>query len=93
MISGHVFHFYIFQNIFNKLSLLSELCYLFVKILTRYKADLIHGFTMPLHQGYYLTSVYSCIKFYCQRWGDLENFYFAGQRYGIIWKMSLTHKN
>ena len=30
-----------------------------------YKTDLKHAVTMPLHQGYYLTCIYSCIKFYC----------------------------
>ena len=35
------------------------------KILIHYKTDLKHGVTMPLHQRYYLTCIYSCIKFYC----------------------------
>ena len=66
MISGQFFYFNIFQtcgnleidlmvanqtHVSDKLSILLELRYLFVKILTNYKTDLKHAVTMPLHQG------------------------------------------
>ena len=38
------------KNVFNKLSILSELHYFFVKILTQYKKDLKHVVTMSSHQ-------------------------------------------
>ena len=64
MISGQFFYFNIFQtcgnleidlmvanqtHVSDKLSILSELRHLFVKILTHYKTDLKHDVTMPLH--------------------------------------------
>ena len=45
---------------------------LFIKILTNNKIDLKHAVTMLLHQGCYLTCIYSCIKFYVKKWGHLE---------------------
>ena len=52
-----------YTNISDKFSILSELRYFFVKILTHYKTDLKHTVDMSLHQGY-------CIKFYSQKRGD-----------------------
>ena len=44
-------------NVSDKSSILSELRYFFVKILTHRKTDLKHVVTMPLHQGYCLTCI------------------------------------
>ena len=52
---------------------------------------------MVLHQGYYLTSICSCIKCYCPKvrspdsWGS-KTVPFEGTRNDIIWKISFTHK-
>ena len=77
----YLFHFQIFQthgnleidfsinlkNVSAELSILSELRYIFGKILTHYKTDLKHAVTTPLHQGYCLTCTYGCMKFYCPK--------------------------
>ena len=87
MIPGQFFSFSNFSNfwkfvnrfwyqvkkmIFDKLSILSELRYFSVKILTYYKTDLKHAVAMPLHQGYCLTCIYICISFYCPKMRNPE---------------------
>ena len=64
MISGQFFHFQISYTFENFLSILLELHYLFVKILTHYKTRLKSAFIMPLHQTNCLTCTYSFKKFY-----------------------------
>ena len=49
-----------------------ELRYFFAKVLTHYKTDLKYAVTMPLHQEYFLTCIYSCIKF------DIQNLKMRG---------------
>ena len=43
------------KNPSDKLSILSELRYIFVKIFAHYKIDLKHTVTMPSNEGYSLT--------------------------------------
>ena len=57
---------------FDKLSILTELRYFFVKILTHYTTDLKHAVTMPSHQGYCLTCIHSCISFIVKIGGVLS---------------------
>ena len=60
------------KNTLNKLSILSELRYIFIKIWTHFKKDLKPAVTIPLHQRYYLTYIYGYIKFYCTKKGVLN---------------------
>ena len=51
----------------DKLSILSDLRYIFVKIFAHYKIDLKHTVRMPSNEGYSLTCIYGCMKFYCPK--------------------------
>ena len=48
----------------DKLSILSDLRYIFVKNFPHYKIDLKHTVRMPSNEGYSLTCTYGCMKFY-----------------------------
>ena len=59
--------FWCWTNVFDKLSILSEWRYLFVKILTHFKTGLKHVVSIPQDQRCCLTCIYSWIKFYSQK--------------------------